>query len=225
MRIRKIKLYTNTLEKEKQFYTKKLGLPVLSESNNHFSVEVGWTEFTFEKSNQNHAYHYCFLIPSNKLIEGMEWFEKRVPILEIEKGRKTHVFDTWNAESFYFYDGSGNIAECIVRYDLKNETLDDFNFHQLLCVNEIGMPTNDIVKTNQILEDELSSPFWKGDQKRFGANGTNEGLFLMPNYTVKDLWFPTTSKITIAPFEAQIKSRNKDYSLVYRDEDITINAL
>ena len=60
------------------------------------------------------------------LINQIAQFESELEIIEIEKGRKTQRFESWNADSFYFRDASNNLAEFIVRYNLKNES----NKHQ-----------------------------------------------------------------------------------------------
>jgi hypothetical protein len=168
-----------------------------------------------------------FLIPANKLIQAMEWMEKRIEIVDIEKGRKTQRFESWNADSFYFYDASGNIAEFIVRHDLNNARNSDFSSSDVLCVNEIGMPTNDVEKTDNLLHDNFGTEFWKGDLKRFGTNGSQEGLFLLPNYTVKDKWFPTSIPVKPAPFEAVIKNNGETYFMMFKNEKptTTVNTM
>lgn len=220
MRFKKLKLYTNKLESELEFYSKTLGFEVLKQTANYFSVKVGWSELVFEKTDREYKYHYCFLIPSNKLNEALEWMEKRTEILTIENGRKTQNFDSWNADSFYFYDASGNIAEFIVRYDLNNNDSDEFDISKVLGVNEMGMPTADVKKTNDQLQNELQTEYWKGDIDRFGTNGSQEGIFLLPNYNAKDIWFPTSIKIKPEPFEAVIENKEREYHIEFRNEKI-----
>ena len=202
MKFKKLILYTNKLDSEFKFYSETLGFKVIEQSTNSFSVKVGWSVLTFEKSEKEYKYHYCFLIPANKLDQALEWMEKKTEIIDIENGRKTQNFETWNADSFYFYDASGNIAEFIVRYDLKNNDNSDFEISKVLGINEMGMPTSDVKKINNQLESELKTEFWKGDLKSFGTNGSQEGIFLLPNYEFKDIWFPTSVKIKSEPFEA-----------------------
>ncbi len=220
MRIQKLKLYTNKLEKEKEFYAKTLGFKVIESNPNKFTLKVGWSEFTFEKSENAHTYHYCFLIPANKLFQALEWMEKRVDIITLENGRKIQRFESWNADAFYFYDGSGNVAEFIVRHDLKNESYSEFTLTDLLCVNEIGMPTNDITKLNTELTQNFGTEFWKGDLHSFGTHGSQEGLFLLPNYNQKNVWFPTSVHIKPEPFSTTILSNGKKYVMKYKKEEV-----
>lgn len=205
MRITKLELYTDTLDLQKAFYTKSLGFDISDSSADHFTVNVGWSTLTFKKSKSEHRYHYCFLVPCNRLDQAKTWMSDRTQLIEIEPGRYTQSFDEWNAESFYFYDGSGNLAECIVRHDLENESQLPFDKTALLCVNEIGLPTSDIKKTNQLINQLVGSQFWKGDTARFGAHGDDEGLILLPNYDIKKTWFPTDLKTTTSPFVATLE--------------------
>ena len=222
MKIQKLKLFTNKLELEKKFYSQTLGFKIIESNSNSFTLKIGWSELTFEKAEKEYKYHYCFLIPSNKLAQAMEWMEKRVPIIDIENGRKTQRFESWNADSFYFYDASGNIAEFIVRHELNNAIHSNFDISDVLCVNEIGMPTNNVAKLNNELEEYFGTKFWKGDIKRFGTNGSQEGLFLLPNYDLKDIWFPTLIKLKPVPFEIQIENNGNKYQMKYIDEKMII---
>ncbi|MBW1296278.1 VOC family protein [Aquimarina litoralis] len=220
MKFKTLKLFTNKLEAELQFYSETLGFKLLKQEDNSFTIKIGWSELTFEKSEEAYIYHYCFLIPSNYLHEALKWMEKRTTIISIEHNRKIQRFESWNADSFYFYDASGNIAEFIVRYDLQNEDLKntEFDISKVLGVNEIGMPTNNVRKINKQLESELKTKFWKGDIERFGTNGDQEGLLLLPNYECKEIWFPTTLKIKPQPFEAIAIHDNQQFKIEYKNE-------
>lgn len=224
MRIQKLKLYTNKLDLEKEFYSKTLGFNLVESNSNFFTIKIGWSELTFQKSIKDFKYHYCFLIPSNKLIQSMEWMEKRVDLIELGDDRKIQRFESWNAESFYFYDASGNIAEFIVRNELNNESENEFDISQVLCVNEIGMPTKNVEETNRQLKKELDTAFWKGDS-RFGTNGSQQGLFLLPNYEIKETWFPTSIKIKPEPFDAIIENQGKQYFVEFKNGIIKTTSI
>jgi len=224
MRIRSLKLFTNKLELEKTFYSQTLGFEIIENTLNAFTVKIGWSKLTFEKTVQDYKYHYCFLIPSNKLEQAIEWMEKRVSIIDIENGRRIQRFESWNADSFYFYDASGNIAEFIVRHELDNGINSDFSISNVLCVNEIGMPTNNVEKANNELFKNFGTEFWKGDIKRFGTNGSQEGMFLLPNYEIKDIWFPTKIKIKPEPFEIQLENNDERYNMEYKNGEIITAA-
>jgi len=222
MKFKALKLHTENLAAEREFYHTTLGLPVIDDVTDQFTVEVGWSKLTFQESPVPFKYHYCFLIPSNKLDEALTWTEQRTTVINIEGDKKKQFFDDWNAESFYFFDASGNIVEFIVRYDLKNETEEPFDSSQILCVNEMGLPTKDVADSNQILEENLGTSFYKGDQQRFGTNGSAEGIFLLPNYTVKETWFPTSIALKPLPFEATIENGGNSFQLKFEAEKLLI---
>ncbi|MEO9891427.1 VOC family protein [Aurantibacter sp.] len=216
MRFKKLKLYTNKLESEFDFYSKKLGFKIIERTDNSFIVKAGWTHLEFQKSVTEHKYHYCFLIPWNHLNQALKWFENRVEIIKIENNSAIIKFEFWNAESFYFYDASGNLAEIIVHYDLKNAK-NEFNALSILGLCEIGMPTTNIQKVDTQLNAAINSKFWKGDFERFGTNGTIEAKFLLPNYEIKETWFPTSLKIKPQPFETLLENNGNEYHLEFKE--------
>ena len=221
MKIRELKLYTNKIAEQKLFFETTLGFTVYQEDNDMFWLQLGWTKFYFQRSMEDYKYHYCFLIPANKLLEAMQWLSPKVDIIAAEGDEKVVFFDTWNAHSFYFYDAAENIAECIVRHDLQNHSNKQFSIEDFLCVNEIGLGTDNISRTNQQLEDSLGTFFWKGDKERFAANGSQEGLFLMPNYLVKETWFPTEIFIKPNPLTGIIENEGKSYTVYFTDGKVT----
>ena len=65
MKFKKLKLYTNKLKSELKFYSETLGFEIIEQNEKSFTVKVGWSELSFEKSEKEYKYHYCFLIPEN----------------------------------------------------------------------------------------------------------------------------------------------------------------
>ncbi|WP_338792127.1 hypothetical protein [Bernardetia sp. MNP-M8] len=223
MKIKEITLFTNQLTEQLYFYKKTLGFEISKTSIRNFTLQIGFTKITFEASEQKHIYHYCFLIPSNQLEAAIKWLSSRLDIIKIEDKRIIQRFESWNADSIYFYDGAGNIAEFIVRYDLKNETAKkEFDLSQILCVNEIGMPTKNIREVNQKLETELNSKFWKGDLESFGTNGTQEGLFLLPNNEIKKEWFPTDLETESSPFYGIFEIGSYLYAMQFKKGKVNL---
>ncbi|WP_338764605.1 hypothetical protein WAF17_22225 [Bernardetia sp. ABR2-2B] len=227
MKIRELTLFTNRLTDQLYFYKKTLGFEISKTSVRNFTLQIGFTKITFESSEQKHTYHYCFLIPSNQLEAAIKWLSSRLDIIKIEDERIIQNFESWNADSIYFYDGAKNVVEFIVRYDLKNEHKNEtgkkeFDLSQILCVNEIGMPTKNIEELNQALEKELNTKFWKGDYDRFGTNGTQDGLFLLPNYEVKKEWFPTDTPLESSPFYGIFEVGDYLYAMQYRKEKMNV---
>lgn len=225
MKIRELTLYTNQLEKQKDFFLNVLGFELFDENVIEICFKIGESKLKFCSSENIHFYHYCFLLPSNKLLESLAWMNKRTETIDVEKGEKIVHFDDWNADSFYFYDGGGNIAEFIVLYELKNEVDSAFDLKMVLGINEIGIGTEDIVKINSQLEKKIGSMFYKGNYTRFGTNGSAEGIFLIPNYQLKETWFPTDIKIKAEPFEAIIENESAVFKVVYKNALLEITPI
>lgn len=222
MKIKSLTLFSNDLDSQKSFYSTTLGFKILDETSSSFVINVGWTKLKFQQSPEKYHYHYCFLLPSNQFESAYHWFENHLDIIQLD-GESMFDFEGWNAKSFYFYDGNNNVAECIVRYDLKNPSTPDFSISSLLCVNEIGMPSSNIRKQNETLEKSINSQFWKGNFERFATNGDEEGLFLLVKNDIKKIWFPTRIPTQVSPFEAEIESNEKLYELTYSNEILNAN--
>lgn len=228
MKIKKLKLNAQSIDQQKTFFINKLGFELKEEHPHSFTFQVGWTELTFVKSDLDLKYHYCFLIPSNQLQSAIKWLQNKTQLVEIESDKIIQHFESWNAHSIYFYDADGNLAEFIVRHDLKNEQEGSFDVSKILCVNEIGMPVRNVESINDKLQTEIQSRFWKGDLKRFGTNGDLDGLFLLVNPDIKNNWFPTDLIVQQAPFQAVIEQDSNHYSLTFNTElpiEIQIESL
>ena len=52
----------------------------------------------------------------------------------------------------------------------------------------------------------------------------SKSKFLLPNYDLKDIWFPTSIKIKPEPFEAIIENGKEEYHIKYRNEKIKTTA-
>lgn len=215
MKIKKLSLRTNKFQEVKDFYSKTLGFEINNESADSFSVKIGWSILKFKQSTESFLYHYCFLIPSNKFQEALNWMEEKVEIIELEAGTKVVNLVDWNAVSFYFYDESGNILEFIVHHGLENNIDKQFDISDVLGISEMGIGTDNIKRVNSILKEKCQTRLWKGDLRKFGANGTPEGKFVMANYNEKETWFPSQIKIKPVPFEIDIENNGKLYRLDY----------
>ena len=222
MKILELKLYTNQLEKAKEFYQNIFECKIISDSKEQFSIEIGWTKLTFNKSDEVHHYHYAFLVSKDQFNKAFDWSKNHFTLLNTEENNQIAFFENWNAESFYFYDGAENLAEIITHHNLDSNDTKEFSPNKLLGVSEIGLPTLDIQAINQMIEEQTNSKFWKGDFERFGTNGTDEGKILLPNYSIKTTWFPTDLKITSQPFEAIIEVNNKLFQLNFKENKLNI---
>jgi catechol 2,3-dioxygenase-like lactoylglutathione lyase family enzyme len=225
MKIKEIKLFTNELSKNLFFYKEVLGFEIIKMNESSFSLQIGETRLIFEFSKDKYVYHYCFLVPSNQLKGALEWMRKRWEVLELEPGRFIEKFQDWNADAFYFYDGSGNIVEFIARYNLKNETEPPFTERQIINFNEIGTSTGDNSKISKQVQLEMDVDFYSGNQTRFCTHGNEEGLFLFPNYHTKEKWFPTDLSTNPSPYIATIEEKEKLFQVEFKNENMEIKQI
>ncbi len=106
-------MFAKALDEQKKFFEETLGFSLESHDETMFSVQVGHTKLTFKRSSETHKYHYCFLIPSNKVKESLKWLEARLEPIMVDGSRIVEPTSMWDAESIYFYDGVGNVAELL----------------------------------------------------------------------------------------------------------------
>lgn len=215
MRIKELTLYTDKLQAQKQFHKSVFEVDFIQENDEYFTFQMGWTKLTFKQSIKPPIYHYCYLIPNNKLKSAIDWLDGKVDLIKTE-GSVVHDHGHWNAKAIYFYDGAGNIVEFIVRYEIDNPSTGDFSFSDILCVNEIGAPSTNPKSLNETLEKKLGTKFWKGNFERFAINGDEEGMFLLVNNQVKDYWYPTDIFPESAPFEAKILNNGQLFDITFK---------
>jgi catechol 2,3-dioxygenase-like lactoylglutathione lyase family enzyme len=219
MKIKRLTLFVEDPKACADFYATVLGFETF-QSEGDFIVKMLWSELVFRECGEKYIYHYCFIIPKNQFENALNWAMDKIELIEIEKGKFTQFFDDWNAESFYFHDAMGNLAEFIVHYDIESESEGDFGAEMVLGISEIGLPTLNISDVNDQLIQNLGSQFWKGDMDRFGTHGSPEGKILLPNYQVKDTWFPSGQPIQPAPFEAILQVDDREFNLSHDGGDL-----
>ena len=225
MKIRELQLFTTNLEKTKSFYTDILSFQLIKKTSNQFSIQIGWTTLTFVQSEEEHIYHFSFLVDKSIFENAFEWMKNRVEILQTKNEEQIAFFENWNARSFYFYDGGNNLAEIITHYNLDYQSDAEFDQNSILGISEIGLPTLDIKSMNQIIEENTTSKFWKGDFEIFGTNGSDEGKILLPNYAIKTTWFPTTNKIIPTPFTVILENDNQYSKAIFDNNKLNISNL
>ncbi len=224
MRIKKLTLQSNDIARQVSFFKDTLGFTV-ERSENLLSIVIGNSTLEFIDVPVDGKYHYCFLIPCNQIEEAKVWLSQKLELILVENHNYIAHFDTWNADSIYFYDGNGNIAELIARHDLINRSDKKFGLNSFLSINEIGTPTSDTRRLDHQLTNEIGSEFWKGNLDTFSTNGNQHGLFLLPNYLIKKTWFPTPIKVMPLPYTATIIQDENQYQINYKNENMQVEFL
>ena len=178
-----------SLSELRKFYTSLIGLPLISEQADRFTIRAGKTTITFIKTNEKDAapfYHFAFNIPENKILKAREWQLKRTALsatpsqlVDENYPKDVRHFQHWNAHSVFFWDPAGNLVEYIARHDLKNSADGEFSSKDLLCASEIAFIVND----TDAIADEIKSSFdlnqYRGGDENFRAIGDENGLLLV----------------------------------------------
>ena len=187
MILQEIRLQTNRLFPLYHFYKNVLELPVTDDSDTHFTIHTGLSKLIFEKTEDllsYPAYHFAFNIPSNRILQAHDWLKERTELLWIEDYQNYIAdFSNWNAQSVYFFDPAGNIAELIARGDVNDIVNEPFSSGYIRNVSEIGLvfPESDFKRSiEQILKDHKLEYFSKQPPlEKFCAIGDDEGLFIV----------------------------------------------
>lgn len=198
MQFRNIGLKTKNLEAQRDFYADVLGLILVQNYEEFFSVSVGRTLLTFENQpdKEDNVYHFGFNIPENKFDEALVWVDERTAVLahQTDPTANFYHFKSWNAHALYFKDPDGNVLECIARHNLDNASDKPFDSEGFLAVSEIGLSTPDVLQTVAELQSQLDIPIYDGEgSDQFCAMGDEAGLFIIVPNTRS--WLPTTDKL------------------------------
>ena len=86
-------MYTNRIAQQRYSFAKALGFTIHQEDNEMFWGQIGWSKLYFKQSINEYKYHYCFIVPVNKLTEAMRWLSTKVNIIAIEENEKVAYFD------------------------------------------------------------------------------------------------------------------------------------
>ena len=208
MEFLELHLCTRDLARQRNFYTETLGLRLLGETPQHFTVEAGSSTLHFNISESEvAAYHFAFNISENKLAEAKAWLLERVELLE-QAGQDQFASESWNAEQVYFLDADGNIVEFIARHELSNANDDPFSSQHMLNVSEIGYVVPNVLKTVSGLGELGLGPYREPEEK-FAAVGDAHGLLIVAE--TNRPWFPTGRMPTevragVAPLELTLSS-------------------
>jgi catechol-2,3-dioxygenase len=218
MQILELKLFSNNLKAQREFYIKALGFSPLKDSDNAFTMSAGESNLTFKQSIIKNCYHFAFLIPNNTLQKAIGFLERHG--IELLHFKNEKIIQFTEGRAIYFYDRDGNIVEFIERPSLNYSANTSFNIQMVIKINEIGWPVTNTLKTSNVLiadfgiepidPSSFNNDFcWIGDY-----NGaiiiTRKGRY----------WLPTKKAGNTVRFEIKYRDSNSEYTLKIEDEII-----
>lgn len=208
MHIRELVLNTCRLEEQQAFYGGTLGLPLLDETGDAFTVQAGETRLRWRAAREEALYHVAFTLPRNRYAEAKRWIGRRVPLLW-KDGEDEIFFKGLHARSFYFCDPVGNILEYIVHYNLEIEISGDGAEQAVpvLHVSEIGLPVEDVPACAEQLRTQFGIVSYGGSVfENFAFLGDISGQLVVVR--VGRPWLPTDTVLaTVSPVEVTIRGQ------------------
>jgi hypothetical protein len=190
MNIQRLELLSVDLLGQRDFYTNILELPTELGSSG-LLVQAGRSEFLFKQAPPDFegAYHFAFNIPENQFQAAKKWITNRIPLLHDKSGKDDFESRTWNSDSIYFLDATGNVLEFIARHNLQNGENEDFHSRQILNVSEIGLPSENVIGfANEICATLGLSVYKQEPNENFTPVGDENGLLILP---IRDrIWMP-----------------------------------
>ncbi|HQR06375.1 MAG TPA: hypothetical protein PLN21_06110 [Gemmatales bacterium] len=208
-RLLHLELQANKLDELRNFYQKKLGLTISTDTSDGFTLKTGPSTIKFKPAlpQSEPFYHFAFNIPENQFTEAKAWLGKRVPLLIDNSTGKDEVhFAAWDSHAVYFRDPAGNIGEFIARHPLKNGATTSFSEQSLLCVSEIGLVSSDSKNLSTDVAKKLDWPR-TGSDMAFVGDGMGY-LIIAPTGRP---WLPDRiQKAATAPVEVKVNQKVKE---------------
>jgi len=191
MIIQELRLMTNRLQEQSDFYHHLLGFPLLTADADEVALQVGSSRLVFSAGAAPipAPYHFAFNLPEEQFAEAKAWLAARAPLLADASGADEFDFRAWNAHAIYFADRDGNIGEFIARHDLPSPPTRPFSAASLLSISEIGLAVDDVLHFVERLQTSLHLPVYRQHPTpTFTPMGDDRGLLIV----VKDgrRWFP-----------------------------------
>ncbi len=198
MKIKEVILFTNNIQKQKQFYKTVLEFEQIEDSSDKISFKAGTSVLTFQYKDDVKPSHLAFNIPSNAIYDALIWLRKRAEVLDCD-GKKIADFSNWKAKAIYFYDADNNIMEFIARERIDKESDFAFTTRTILSISEMAIATDNIETIYNSINKIRPIPIFDGDFTRFCALGNDEGLFILVDKNKKK-WYPTMEEAFTSDF-------------------------
>jgi hypothetical protein len=212
MRIKKLKIFSSSVEQQYNFYCEKLSLNCIEKKVDSFTIQAGESllEITSTKEVFTSKYHFAFNVEPSLIQEALDFLKDREIFIFENEQQQLIAFPDWNAKSIYFKDADGNILEFIARYNLSAEKYDHpFSITDVKNISEAGVPVEDTTIFIEILQQHTNIDVWKYYGPDFVPVGDEYGLFIVVRQP-RD-WFPTKISATQLPLELTIAQPGKNF--------------
>tara|TARA_R110001583_G_scaffold50022_1_gene156207 strand:- start:3845 stop:4513 length:669 start_codon:yes stop_codon:yes gene_type:complete len=218
MEIKELKLFSNKINEQEDFYRNVLGFYCSRLTKSKLEIQAGSTKLILIESEKQFYYHFAFLIPNGTLDTAIDFLETHsIELLHLNEDK---VIQFKSAKAIYFYDRDGNIAEFIERPNLGYSSSRDFSIDQIIKINEIGLPVSNPLQMAKKLKSKFgiipikNAPFYED----FCWVGDHDGVIIV----VKEgrNWLPTEKQAVVNDFSIKYSEQAKDYSLSFNNNEI-----
>jgi catechol 2,3-dioxygenase-like lactoylglutathione lyase family enzyme len=202
MRLADVALLAPSLEDQRVFYSRVLGLPAEQAGDDALVLDCGRSVLRFHPGEG--SYHVAFGVPGNRFAEAREWLAERTDLLT-EDGSDRFAFSDWDGEACYTLDPAGNVIELIALHGLDDA--DTFTGGAgLTCIAELGLPVPDVLATAAELERAAGISTWDGDPPAagFSAIGARGASFIV--VPTGRNWYPTDRPNVVSPVTVRIEA-------------------
>lgn len=219
MKITNLTLEATHLDTVIEFYQNTLGLPLIHQTEKEVTFRAGATELTFKKTENSVApYHFAFNIATNHLAQAIVWAkENSIELLPSPKNEIITHFDTWLAQSIYFWDKNGNLLEFIAREDVQLEKEVAFIPSEILNISEIGLVVENPIQTAEAINAQIGTVFFDKTTPlpEFCAIGDDEGLLVLVS-PIRN-WYPTQQLAHKSAATIQIEVNKNSHTIQTAD--------
>ena len=223
MEIRRLKIYTQNLEAQKDFYTRKFNFQVINQTEKQLELYIGRSILIIEESQQSTPYHLAFNVTKNSVEEMRDFVKSKTELILVNNQEIVH-FENWNADSVYFYDADHNLLELICRHRLNFVKNVNFSEKSLRQISEIGLATTNLIDVEKYITNEIPLEVFSRDSDKFLALGDDSGLLILADPNQRK-WFPTNDEIQFSKFEALIRTNEEQFELNYENGKVEIHKL
>lgn len=220
MEILELALPSTNIDAQNRLFSKTLGFPVERISNREIAVACGQTTLRFFSAKQQFLFHYCFLIPPGCLSSLIAFLDRRQFEPLLYSGERT--VDFGNGRSVYFWDADGNIAEFIERPSLDFKERTEFSISEVICLNEIGIPSrNPMAFAQQLIAEfgiqPMAGAIWR---EAFVWCGDFRGVFLIPK--LGRSWMPTNKPAEYNPLRVKFRTAEGVFDIRFDQESFDV---